>query len=132
MYFFWSAQLLFFGLLSLFSSFVVFYLFLWCFVFFLLFFVGVDFTIFIDNCCCECGFWGGHLYRDFGGLCFFGRNGCFVVVDVYFTVFVAFDVALKTEIDQRQKSSKNVINRVLLLHDGITWLHYYTKPNEKK
>jgi hypothetical protein len=28
----------------------------WCFVFFLLFFVGVDFTIFIDNCCCECGF----------------------------------------------------------------------------
>lgn len=78
------------------------------------------------------GGWGGHLYRDFGGLCFFGRNGCFVVVDVYFTVFVAFDVALKTEIDQRQKSSKNVINRVLLLHDGITWLHYYTKPNEKK
>jgi hypothetical protein len=40
----------------LFNSFVVFYLFLWCFVIFLLFFVGVDFTIFIDNCCCECGF----------------------------------------------------------------------------
>ena len=44
------------------------------------------------------------------GLVFFGRNGCFVGVDVYFTVFFAFDVALKTEIDQRQKSSKNVIN----------------------
>ena len=34
------------------------------------FFVGVGFTIFIDNCC-ECVVFRGmgvHLYRDFGGL----------------------------------------------------------------
>lgn len=76
------------------------------------------------------GGWGGHLYRDFGGLCFFCGNGCLVGVDVYFTVFCCFWRCVKTEIDC-VKSHLRMWFIVLLLHDGITWLHYYTKPNEK-
>jgi hypothetical protein len=93
LYFFWSAHDFCF-VRCLFNSFVVFYLFLWCFVIFLLFFVGVDFTIFIDNCCCECGFLGGgvDIFTETSGACvfFFLWERCLVGVDVYFTVFYCF------------------------------------------